>query len=101
MSKFSNKNRILALVAALAIIFLVLFSTSITVEHHTHVCTDHHCPICYVIAQAQENLNNIGAGLALTAFAVALVFAAADAYSLNIEEPVQATLVSQKVRIDS
>lgn len=102
MLKLRNNNRILALVAIAATVLVMLFSTVFIAEHVSHHCDDEaHCPICLVLEQCESNIKSIGAGLVVAALVYVIAFAMKDIADFIQSQPVQASLVSQKVRIDS
>ncbi len=102
MLKLRNNNRILALVAIAATVLVMLFSTVFIAEHAAHHCDDEaHCPICLVLEQCESNIKSIGAGLVVAAVVYVIAFAMKDIEGFIQSQPVQASLVSQKVRIDS
>ena len=102
MSKIRNYNRILAMVALVATVFVMLFSTIFIAEHVSHHCDDEaHCPICLVLEQCQSNIKKIGAGLIFATVVYVIVFAMKDIAYFASSQSVQTSLVSQKVRIDS
>lgn len=102
MSKIRNYNRILAMVALVATVFVMLVSTVFIVEHASHRCDDEaHCPVCALIQQCQNNIKNIGAGLIFATVVYVIVFAMKDIACFASSQSVQTSLVSQKVRIDS
>ncbi|MBQ5425650.1 MAG: hypothetical protein IIU31_00600 [Pseudobutyrivibrio sp.] len=97
-----TSNRILALVAIAATVLVMLFSTVFISEHVSHHCDDEaHCPICLVLEQCESNIKSIGAGLIVAAVVYVIAFAMKDIAGFIQSQPVQASLVSQKVRIDS
>ncbi len=102
MIKRSSFNRILALVAIVATLFIVHFSNEYLSQHATHHCEDHaHCPICSVMEQCENNIRTVGSGLIL-AVVSAMVYVAVAETKANFEyQSVQTTLVSQKVRLDN
>ena len=102
MSKNRNYNRILAMVALVATVFVMLVSTVFIVEHASHRCDDEaHCPVCALIQQCQSNIKSIGAGLVVAATVYMVVYAMKETGACASNESVQTSLVSQKVRIDS
>jgi hypothetical protein len=102
MTRNERGNRILAVVALLATLFVVLFSSFYISEHASHHCNDEeHCPVCAMIVQCERAVKTVGAGLIL-AFAMMYTISAAVNTINNYEyQSVQTTLVSQKVRLDS
>lgn len=102
MTENRTSNRILALVAITATVLVMLFSTVFISEHVSHHCDDEaHCPICLVLEQCESNIKSIGAGLVVAAVVYVIAFAMKDIAGFIQSQPVQASLVSQKVRIDS
>ncbi len=102
MTDNRTSNRILALVAIAATVLVMLFSTVFISEHVSHHCDDEaHCPICLVLEQCESNIKSIGAGLVVAAVVYVIAFAMKDIAGFIQSQPVQASLVSQKVRIDS
>ena len=97
-----TSNRILALVAIAATVLVMLFSTVFISEHVSHHRDDEaHCLICLVLEQCESNIESIGAGLIVAAVVYVIAFAMKDIAGFIQSQPVQASLVSQKVRIDS
>ncbi len=102
MSKNRNYNRILAMVALVATVFVMLVSTVFIVEHASHRCDDEaHCPVCALIQQCESNIKNIGVGLIVVATVYMVVYAMKETGACVSNESIQTSLVSQKVRIDS
>lgn len=102
MSKVRNYNRILAMVALVATVFVMLVSTVFIVEHASHRCDDEaHCPVCALIQQCESNIKNIGVGLIVVATVYMVVYAMKETGACVSNESIQTSLVSQKVRIDS
>ncbi len=102
MTQKEAYKRIVALVAILAAVVVMLFSARFIAEHVSHHCDDEaHCPICLVLEQCESNIKSIGAGLVVAAVVYVIAFAMKDIADYIQSQPVQASLVSQKVRIDS
>ncbi|MBQ7148387.1 MAG: hypothetical protein IJR96_06515 [Pseudobutyrivibrio sp.] len=102
MFRFENRNRILAMVAIFATVFVMLFSVSFSSRHVSHHCDDEaNCPVCCMLTQCQQAIKSIGAGLIIVAAFMAIVHDVSEAIFNNEFQSVQTTLVSQKVRLDS
>ncbi|MCR5580101.1 MAG: hypothetical protein K6F66_00805 [Pseudobutyrivibrio sp.] len=102
MSRGNSFNRILALVAVLATVLVMSFSTSTISVHIAHHCNDEaHCPVCSLILQCENNIKTIGTGLIIAVAFAIVAFTIAEVASYFDFESVQTTLVSQKVRLDS
>ncbi|MBR1623008.1 MAG: hypothetical protein IJ675_03770 [Pseudobutyrivibrio sp.] len=102
MRRVNSVNRILALVALLATVLMMLFSTYLLTEHASHHCDDEeNCPVCALIVQCQQNIKTIGSGLVFTVVVFMLAYTATQALDNYDIQSVQTTLVSQKVRLDN
>ncbi|SDB15379.1 hypothetical protein SAMN02910298_00829 [Pseudobutyrivibrio sp. YE44] len=102
MSKNKSFNRIIALVAILATVFLMHFSDLYISEHANHHCNDSDsCPVCTMLVQCQSNLKTLSSGLSLVVVALFVVAAVLVEASNFDYQSIQTTLVSQKVRLDS
>ena len=102
MKTNSSFNRILAVVAIIATVFVMHFSCQYISEHTGHHCDDSdHCPICTMILQCENVVKTLGTGLivaALIAFVSKVIEEVASYFNY---QSIQTTLVSQKVRLDS
>lgn len=95
-------NRILAMVALVATLFVVFFASFYVTGHANHHCDDErHCPVCTMMVQCERAMKTIGAGVIIAATAFIIVAAAAEMAASYEYQSVQTTLVSQKVRLDS
>lgn len=67
----TKKNRLLAIMLAVTVVFVVLFSTFFIAQNANHDCIGDDCPICYEISVCEVVLKTIGLASAvaiLTAF---------------------------------
>ena len=102
MSNRSIFNRILSVVAILATVLVVFFSSSVISENVNHHCNDEeHCPVCALILQCEQNIKTIGSGLIIAVVSAMIAKVMADTVAFYEYQSVQTTLVSQKVRLDS
>ena len=102
MGKANSSNRIIAIVAMLAMVLLMQFSNIYISEHANHHCTEpDSCPVCTMIVQCQSNLKTLGSGLILVVIAVMAIKAVLVEATNFDYQSIQTTLVSQKVRLDS
>ncbi len=102
MEKRRMLNRILSMVAIVATVVVVLFSSTVISEHLGHHCNDEeHCPVCSLILQCEQNIKTIGSGIVLAVAFVIAIMTMAEVTTGFDYQSVQTTLVSQKVRLDS
>ncbi|WP_033151589.1 hypothetical protein [Pseudobutyrivibrio ruminis] len=102
MKNSNFQSIIIATVAIAAALFMMFFSNIYISEHVSHHCEDsNHCPVCSILEQCENALKTFGTGLIVAAvvlFIHKLLIEAFQGYSF---ESIQATLISQKVRLDS
>lgn len=53
----------------MAFLFVMLASFFYIAKEENHNCTGEDCPVCACIHQAEQNLKNLGTGLAVAAMA--------------------------------
>lgn len=96
----SKKRQMIAIMLCLAIVVVALFSMIYIAHEANHECTGTDCPICTCIQQCENNLKQLGTGLAALQTAVAaLVLCVLSIFLFEKLIPVH-TLVSRKVRLD-
>ena len=62
-----QRRSVLSLAVVFAVIFVVLISSFFVAAETNHDCTGEDCPVCACIHQAEQNLKNLGTGLAVAA----------------------------------
>lgn len=98
----TKKNRVLAILLAVFVLFVMLTSTLCMVEKANHDCTgDISCPICQEILVCEKTLHNLSSAAAVivsvflaVSFAFLVVRYCADAI-------INTTLVSLKVKLSN
>ena len=96
-----KRDRKLALLLALAVCFVMLFSAFYIAAEADHDCIGENCPICYQISVCENTLKSLGYGaLALAAF-FALTFSAAILFSQPKTYLRQSTLITLKVKLSN
>lgn len=96
----SKKRQMIAIMLCLAIVAVVLFSTIYIANEVEHKCTGADCPICDCIQQCENNLKQLGTGLAaLQTAAAAIVLCVLSIFQFEKRIPAH-TLVSRKVRLN-
>ena len=102
MKNCNYKNIIIAIVALVATLFMMLFSSIYLTEHASHRCEDSsHCPVCSMMVQCERSLKTLGTGLAVAVVALVSFVLLTDISQGYSFQSIQATLISQKVRMDS
>ncbi len=102
MKNSNLKNIIIATVAIAAALFMMFFSNMSISEHVSHHCEDSdHCPVCSMLEQCESALKAFGTGLIVAAVALFTHKLLTEAFQGYSFESIQATLISQKVRMDS
>ena len=102
MRQSNYKNRMIAVVALAATVFMMLFSSIYLTAHASHHCEDSsHCPVCSMMVQCERSLKTLGTGIAVAVVALFSFMLYTNLFQGYSFKSVQATLISQKVRMDS
>lgn len=96
-----NLKKITALVAMLATVFVLLFSTSYLIEHAEHNCTGSDCPICAIMEQCGNNLKTIITAIILACIAIILFSVLQETVHYQFHSVSSNSLISQKVRMNN
>ncbi|MCR5666142.1 MAG: AraC family transcriptional regulator [Eubacterium sp.] len=100
-SRYEKKNRILAWMAAMAIVFVMLFSVLYIVEHAQHHCTGENCPICERMQQCMQNVKQLGTAAVIVVAVMAVSYMIEETAEHVAQPVVDHSLISQKVRMDN
>ena len=97
----SKKNRIVAILLAVTVLFVMLFSVCYIAAEANHDCTGEDCPICCQISLCENTLKSLG-----NAIAIVIVAAFIGAFMLFLptfskKQVVHITLVSLKVKLSN
>ena len=98
-----NKNTIRKMIVAyvaFAMLFVVLFSAVFVTVEAFHDCDGDSCPICNLIQQCENNLNQLGDGSTPIYLAFLAVLLVAAVLSLEENVLVYSTPVSSMVRMN-
>lgn len=96
-----KKQRVIALLFSISILFVLLVSISFCVQESNHDCTGSDCTICICLHQAKQTVQALG-----TAVSTAIVSAKVAWIVLLIQQLhvltflKNHTLISQKVRLN-
>lgn len=90
----------LALLSAVAVMFVILSSLSYITEHADHRCDGEHCSVCLTIKQCFDNLKT-SAGVPSCSLYIGLLLAAAVyLFAISVSDDTAVTLITQKVRLN-
>ena len=101
MNRTKSSSRIIALITAVTILFVMFFSFIYGAEHVNHHCTDSHCPVCATMNQSVNSFRQLGLGGMITATIVAIVFLQIRVKREYTCFSSHITLFSQKVRLNN
>ena len=96
-----KRNRKLALLLALAVCFVMLFSVFYIAAEADHDCIGEDCPICYQIRVCETTLTSLGHGALVLAAVIALTFSAVILFSQPKTHLRQSTLITLKVKLSN
>ena len=94
-----KKKRIAALLLAVAVLFVVLYSALFIVAEADHDCAGENCPICYQINICQNTLKKLSLAVFAAAFAAAFTYTLCRDISVCTDYAQSYTLVSLKVKL--
>ena len=94
-----KKNRIIAILLAVMVLFVMLYSALFIVAHAEHDCVGENCPICYQISVCENTLKNLSLAVCAVAFAAAFTYTLCRSISACADVTPSYTLVSLKVKL--
>ena len=94
-----KKKRIAALVLAVIVLFVMLYSALFIAAEADHDCVGENCPICYQINVCQNALKNLSLAVSAAAFAAAFTYTLCRSISACSDFATSCTLVSLKVKL--
>lgn len=97
----TKKKRIVSLVLAVTVLFVVLYSTFYIAAEADHDCVGDNCPICYQIRVCQNTLKNVALAAHAAAFTTAVAYILCSVISACAEIKQSDTLVSLKVKLSN
>lgn len=101
MLQNTKSRRITALIALIAVFFVMLFSVLYISQHADHECTGADCPVCAVMEQCSNNIKNIGTIIVAIAVAIFLCLFIQKSVQYVITVCPEYSLISQKVRMNN
>ena len=100
-SKENNTTKISVALIGIAMLFVVLFSAVFVSVESIHDCDGNDCPICAVIMQCENNLEQLGVGITGLAIAFFAVVLFASLYEVSYDIILYSTPVSKMVRMNN
>lgn len=97
----TKKNRIFAIILAVAIIFVMLFSGLFLVAQTHHECTSKHCSVCYQLSVCHNLLKTVFSAVIAVLFLAALICVARCVAAAFVQECIQPTLITLKVKLSN
>lgn len=97
----SKSQRNVAILLGIVILLALLLSAFCIVAEIDHDCTGENCPICACIQQCENNIRQMGDGTVAMIAAVLLIAFFLLPSLLIVTNLSQATLVTQKVRLNN
>lgn len=94
-----KKKRIAALVLAVTVLFVILYSALFIAAEADHDCVGENCPICYQINVCQNTLKNLSLAVCAAASAAAFIYTLCRVISVCTDCAQSYTLVSLKVKL--
>ena len=95
----TKKKRIISLVVAIAVFFVMLYSALYIAAEANHDCVGENCPICYQISVCENTLKNLSLAVCAVAFAAAFTYTLCRSISACADVTPSYTLVSLKVKL--
>ena len=92
--------KVLAVLSAVAVMFVILSSLSYITEHADHRCEGEHCSVCLAIRQCFDNLKTSAGAPSWALYAALMLATAVYLLSLTVSDNTAVTLVTQKVRLN-
>ena len=94
-----KKKRFAALLLAVTVLFVMLYSALFIATKADHDCVGENCTICCQIHVCQNTLKNLSLALCATVFAAALPYTLYRGISVCTDYAQHYTLVSLKVKL--
>ena len=95
----TKKKRIISLIVAVAVFFVMLYSALYIAAEANHDCVGENCPICYQISVCENTLKNLSLAVCAVAFAAAFTYTLCRSISSSAAVIPSYTLVSLKVKL--
>ena len=94
-----KKKRIAALLLAVTVLLVMLYSALFIAAEADHDCVGENCPICYQINVCQNALKNLSLAVCAAVFAAAFIYILCRSASVCTYSVQFSSLVSLKVKL--
>ncbi len=94
-----KRNRILSLVLAVSVAFVMLFSVFYIAVNSDHDCAGENCQVCCQISACKNILKTLSECACIAAFTVAAVYVLIRLIELSASSVATDTLVTLKVKL--
>ncbi len=94
-------KRSIAIVAAVMLLFAMLFSAAFIAHESVHDCTGENCPICQMIGQCENFVKRIAPVFICAVFSFLLAAQVFATETFDEENTFKPTLLSLKVRLNN
>ena len=101
MNKMEAKKRIIAILLAATVLFVMLYSALFIAAEADHDCVGENCPICYQINVCQNMLKNFSLAVCPAVFSAAFTYILCRSISARTDYAQSYTLVSLKVKLSN
>ena len=96
-----KKQRVIALLFSIGILFVLLVSITFRVQESNHDCTGSDCAICVCIRQAKQTVQELGTAIPTAVASSGMVWAVLLIQQLRFLTFLKnSTLISQRVRLN-
>ena len=97
----SKKNRVLTVLLAMAVLFVVLSSSCYIAIEVDHDCVGEDCPICYQISVCEHTLRSVGQAVLVGTLAVFIGVFMISMPAFSKKLAYHTSLVSLKVKLSN
>lgn len=97
----TKKNRILSVLFAVTVIFVMLFSACFILSEADHNCIGEKCQICFQISVCENTLKTLGLAASIFAVAAATLYYLSVIIEFKNTQTVFNTLILLKVKLSN
>ena len=97
----SKKNRVLTVLLAMAVLFVMLSSSCYIAIEADHDCVGEDCPICYQISVCEHTLRSVGQAVLVVTLAVFIGVFMISLPAFSKKLAYHTSLVSLKVKLSN
>lgn len=94
-----QKNKLVALVLAIAVFFAMMLSANMIAHEENHDCAGNDCQICQQMESLFQNLKLLTSAVLAIAFALALTYTSYRFVCCRVQPLLRGTLVALKIEL--